>query len=549
MNQRVIQNDKLPLGQATTRRLVIVISLIGFIATTVLSVTAVLDQNTIEIIINGSTAILLAISLVTAWSGRIGFGRAALPLSALISISYLAAVGNGINDPGILAFAIVIAIAALLLGGRGLIIYGLLSVVAIFGIIATGSFGIFQHSPVNVSDIIGVLMALIVSTIILYLNARQLEHSVNEARHSERAQIAVNQELLETKDSLEKQTQELAQANELNTYRIEQLRLVAEVANTAASIQELERLLKTISELISQRFDVYHTGIFLLDDNHEYANLRAANSAGGQRMLARGHRLQVGAQGIVGSVTATGNPRIALDVGKDTVYFNNPDLPDTHSEIALPLKIAGETIGALDLQSVKSEAFSKEDIEVLTILADQLAIAIQNARSFEAANRAVQDAESAYQQLTGETWNRFSQSQSVLGYNFDGIEAKAITKRANKGSETAIQIPVKLRGQEIGKLKLNSPKSDRVWSQDEVAIVQAAAERAALALENARLLENAQRRATREQIIGEISTTVSSSTDMEEILRSAVQELGRKMGGAEVVLELGTDLDIKEKAN
>jgi GAF domain-containing protein len=548
MNQRVIQNDKLPLGQATTRRLVIIISLIGFIATTVLTVTAVLDQNTTEIIINGSTAILLAISLVTAWSGRIGFGRAALPLSALISISYLAAVGNGINDPGILAFAIVIAIAALLLGGRGLIIYGLLSVVAIFGIIATGSFGIFQHSPVNVSDIIGVLMALIVSTIILYLNARQLEQSVNEARRSERAQIAVNQELLETKNSLEKQAQELAQANELNTYRIEQLRLVADVANTAASIQELERLLETISELISQRFDVYHTGIFLLDDNHEYANLRAANSAGGQRMLARGHRLQVGAQGIVGSVTATGNPRIALDVGKDPVYFNNPDLPDTHSEIALPLKIAGETIGALDLQSIKSAAFSKEDIEVLTILTNQLAIAIQNARSFEAANRAIQDAESAYQQLTGETWNRFSQGQSVLGYHFDGIEAKAITKRANKGSETAVQIPVKLRGQEIGKLKLNTPKSDRVWSQDEVAIVQAAAERAALALENARLLENAQRRATREQIIGEISTTVSSSTDMEEILRSAVQELGRKMGGAEVVLELGADLEIKEKA-
>ena len=547
MNQQVTQNDKLPLGQALTRRLVIIISLIGFIATTVLAITAVLDQSTTEIIINSSTATLLAISLVTALFGHIGFGRATLPLSALVSISYLAAVGNGINDPGMLAFAIVIAIAALLLGGRGLIIYGTLSVAAVFGIIATGSFGIFQHPPVNVSDIIGVLMALIVSTIILYLNARQLERSLNETRRSERVQIAVNQELLETQDSLEKQTQELAQANELNMYRIEQLRLVAEVANTAASIQELERLLKTITELISQRFDVYHTGIFLLDDSHEYAILRAANSAGGQRMLARGHRLQVGSQGIVGSVTATGNPRIALDVGMDPAYFNNPDLPDTHSEIALPLKIAGETIGALDLQSVKSAAFSKEDVETLSILADQLAIAIQNARSFESSTRAVQDVETAYQQLTGETWNRFSQGQEVLGYHFDGIEAKSITKRFNKQSKATIQIPVKLRGQEIGKLKLNSLKSDRVWSQDEVAMVQAAAERAALALENARLLENAQRRATREQIIGEISTTVSASTDMEEILRSAVQELGRKMGGAEVVLELGTNLESKEK--
>ena len=110
-----------------------------------------------------------------------------------------------------------------------------------------------------------------------------------------------------------------------------------------------------------------------------------------------------------------------------------------------------------------------------------------------------------------------------------------------------MDLPIKLRGQKIGVLKVRSSKQ-RQWSQDDIDIATAIIERAAIALENARLLDDAQRRASREQIIGEISTTVSSSTDMEEILRSAVQELGRKMGGAEVVLELGADLEIKGDA-
>jgi GAF domain-containing protein len=538
MNKRAAQNNKLPPSLIRTRQYILIISLIGIVATTILTITSVLANSATEIIINGSTDILLLISLVTAWYGFIGFGRVALPLTALVSITYLAAVGDGIHDSGILAFAIVIAIAALLLGGKGLIIYGTLCVVALLGIIAAGPLGIFDHTPVNVPDIIGAFMAVIVSTIILYLNARLLERSLDEMRYSEQVQIEANQELLETKGFLETQTQELALANERNTHRVEQLRLVAEVANSTASLQELEQLLTTVAKLISQRFEVYHTGIFLLDESREYAFLRATNSEGGQKMLARGHRLQVGAQGIVGSVTATGNPRIALDVGMEPAYFDNPDLPKTRSEMTLPLKIAGETIGALDLQSTEPDAFFQEDIEVLSILADQLAIAIQNARSFEAAHRAIQDAEAAYQQLTGETWRQFVKSHAVLGYHFDGIRAKSITKSLNEKNNTTLQFPVRLRGQEIGIIKLNALESDRTWSEDEIAIVENAAERAALALESARLLEDAQRRAVKEQVIGEASSKISSAINLDNILQTALREMGRILPGAEISIQV-----------
>jgi hypothetical protein len=195
MNSRVAQN-KLTLDQVRMRQLILIISLIGFIATTILTITAIVDKNLTETIINGSTTILLAISLVTAWYGSIGFGRLALPFTALISISYLAFIGEGLYDPGNLAFAIVLAIAALLLGARGLIIYGTLSVGALIGIILVSTLGISQHKPASVPDSIAALMGLIVSTIILYLNARQLEQSLSETRRSEQVQIRVNQELL-----------------------------------------------------------------------------------------------------------------------------------------------------------------------------------------------------------------------------------------------------------------------------------------------------------------------------------------------------------------
>ena len=538
MNMQVIRNDNLSPDQARIRQLILIISLIGFVATTILTITSIIDNNLTETIVNGITAILLAISLITAWFGSIGFGRLALPFTALFSITYLALIGGGIYDPGNLAFAIVIAIAALLLGARGLIIYGTLSVAAIFGIIFSGALGIFQHTPASIPDIIAALMGLVVSTIILYLNTRQLEKSLIETRHSEQVQIQINQELLDAKGSLEEQARELAQANVLNTHRVEQLRLVAEVANSAASIQELERLLATISELISQRFNVYHTGIFLLDNSREYALLRAASSEGGQKMLMRGYRLEVDAREVVCSVITSGNPRIALDLGMGSAYFNNPDLPETRSEIALPLKIAGETIGALDLQSVESDAFSQEDIEILSILANQLAIAIQNARSFESARRAVQDAETAYQQLTGETWSQFAKGQPMLGYHFDGVEARSISQEIDEAAGAILQVPVRLRGKEIGKIKLRSMAPNRIWSEDEITMTESIAERAALSLENARLLEDAQRRAAKEVAISEMSTKISGASESELIMAATVSELQRLLGASEVTFRL-----------
>ena len=179
--------------------------------------------------------------------------------------------------------------------------------------------------------------------------------------------------------------------------RATQLAAAAEVAQSATAILDLEKLLDETVRHISERFGFYHAGVFLLDEAGEYAVLRAASSEGGQRMLARGHRLAVGQVGIVGYVAGTGQPRIALDVGADAVFFDNPDLPLTRSELALPLRARGRVIGVLDVQSVEAAAFSDEDVTILSTMANQLATAIENVRLLEETERRAVQTQALYE--------------------------------------------------------------------------------------------------------------------------------------------------------
>jgi len=321
--------------------------------------------------------------------------------------------------------------------------------------------------------------------------------------------------------------------------RTKQLEAIANVARSVTTIQELDRLLPAITRLVSERFGFYHVGIFLLDDNHEFAILQAANSEGGARMLARGHRLQVGQQGIVGYVTLHGAPRIALDVGEEAVYFNNPELPETHSEVALPLKAGREIIGALDIQSTETNAFSQEDLEIFSILADQVSIAIQNARLLEQVQRALREAEVASRQLTGHAWKEYSGAIRARGYRYDGIKPEPLKKSGKELSkEEHFTVPVQLRGQTIGRLKLRATDTTHQWTDDELAIINSTAERVAIAMDSARLLDEAQKRATRETFLSELATKLSTSFQLDSILRDTVEELGQTMKDSTVTFQL-----------
>jgi len=348
-------------------------------------------------------------------------------------------------------------------------------------------------------------------------------------------------------------------------YRASQFQTVSDVARAIATVQDIDHLLPRITQTVSERFGFYHVGIFLLDPRQEYAVLRAANSEGGRRMLARGHRLKVGQVGIVGYVSERGEPRIALDVGQDAVFFDNPDLPETRSEMALPLKIGERVIGALDVQSTVSAAFKDEDIVLLTTLADQVAIAIENSRLFSETRQALVEAQSAQREYLRSEWEKVTTQQDLIGYQYTYGRVTSLSQAGNgsvwneldqqdfndgkeyltyndqnlqegepvrslsSDTEKGLVIPISLRGQVIGMVKLQDIDQTRTWDEEEISLIKAVADQVGLALENARLLEATQRRAEREYLVGHITTKLRASNDPQVILQTAVTELRKAL--------------------
>jgi len=491
-----------------------------------------------------------------------------LPTFLFLVVTYLIAVppGYGLHDFILFVYAIVLSLAGLTLGQRGTIIFTIFIVAAVFGI------GYGELSGIIVSDTshltqwyspIVVAIVVIATTTVLRALINLLNENAERAFSSEAEVARRNMELQAFSEGLEKlvkdRTTELDLARLVSDRRARQFEAIAQVTRTISSTRELESILVQIPEVINREFGFYHIGIFLLDTAGEYAVLSAANSKGGRRMLENGHRLKVGETGIVGYVTATGKPRVALDTGSDVVFFNNPDLPETHSEIALPLIIGGQIIGALDVQSDQPNAFDEEDVRILGTLADQVGIAIQNARQHEETQRALSEAEAISRQFVEAGWNRYSKTWSIEGVRHTGAKSTLLYRKAGKPSDTSgedntlrprgrgavLSLPVKLRGVVIGSVDVRSPEN-RHWTDDELDIVNAIIDRAAISLENARLLEDSQILATKERTISDISAKISAQSEVDDLLKVAAQELGRNLPGMEIAIQLMRD---RERGN
>ncbi|HSB02416.1 MAG TPA: GAF domain-containing protein, partial [Anaerolineales bacterium] len=319
----------------------------------------------------------------------------------------------------------------------------------------------------------------------------------------------------------------------------------------------LNELLSATTKLINERFGFYHVGIFLVDQDRTYAVLQAANSEGGDRMLKRSHRLRLGT-GVVGYCAKTGQPRIALDVGADAVFFNNPDLPETRSETALPMKSRNETIGVLDIQSKEANAFSTEDLEVLTALANQVSIALENARLLTETRAALTQVQEVYNAFTHAEWSRTITQTAQSGFRYQtgriemlegplqdpevlsavqSGEVAASPINGSQESHATVAVPVKLRGEVIGILHIESTDPSKEWQADEISLVQAVAERAAFAMENARLFQDARRRAAKERLISEATARISGAFNVENILQTTAEELERVLGGSEISIQ------------
>jgi len=344
--------------------------------------------------------------------------------------------------------------------------------------------------------------------------------------------------------------------------RTQELETASRIARDAIVTQDLDTLLNDAADLIREGFSLYHVSIFLADDRNENIILRAATGDAGQKLLEQNTRLKIGETSIVGKVAGSGYPRIALNVEADKVYLSHPLLPDARSEMALPLIVNRNVIGVLDLQSDQQDAFDNSSLRIMQTLADQIAVSIENARLVKRSQDTLDELSHVYHTQVRDAWARQAEG-ALSAYEYDGLNilpinhelpqavleqlqaghavpVKAVADKDNRNPSSLI-IPLRLRGQLIGIVGIEKDDFDYFWSEDEIAIVENAAQQVVISLENARLLEEAQQRAAREHLISEASIHMRESMDVESVLRSAAQELHKAFGNVETEVWVGTD--------
>lgn len=488
--------------------------------------------------------------------------------------------------------------------------------------------------------------------------------------------------------------------------RTQQLQASADVGRTAAALLDADELLDRVVNLITERFDFYYTAIFLVDAAGDNAVLRAATGEAGRILKDGGHKLPLSLDSMVAYAISKRKPRVALDVGKDAVHFANPLLPDTRSEIALPLMVGQETLGALDVQSERSAAFDEASIAVLQSMANQIAVALFNARSFEKVQKSLEYSERQFEvsrelfaaitpsdayiamgqvwvllpeidhlqiflvaerdpngqparyelmmdwdiiggvqvdvgqiyavadvpiiqlgqadqvrviqdvnhpqvprqvrlilrdmnvqaalliplrirgeyegiivasaerpvdfsdavlnlvtamtdqlavvlsnlqltkemqetvrrvellnrRLSAEAWQRYLADQVVTAESGQPAPATALNR---------LEVPIQVRGQAIGRFALEDANADRAWNTEELSLFQTVANEVALAVDNARLIEQTRRAAQRDKDIASAADKIHRASDLEEILQTAVSEINRITGLPDVAIQFG----------
>lgn len=350
-----------------------------------------------------------------------------------------------------------------------------------------------------------------------------------------RRSIAVFEQQRSRIQLLEHQQWLLEQRSQRSTLDLErrliQMRTAAEIIGNIDRRMQSGRLLFEVAELVRSRFDLYYVGIFLLDENNEYAKLSAGTGEAGRRMLADEHKLAVGGDSMIGQCLSTGQARIALDVGQESRRFNNPYLADTRSELALPIVSGEKILGAMTAQSDRASAFDETDILVLQSITTPLASALENARLISEVQSNLHEIQALHRQYLTRSWGEVSTADAgEIDYTF-----QSSTPRPGRGK---VNVPLVLRGNVIGELEMETDHLE--LTADEKKLIDSVTAQAALALENARLVEETQSSAGRERMINQFTSEISKSLDLDSVLKATVRELGRLPHVVEVSVHVGS---------
>jgi GAF domain-containing protein len=368
------------------------------------------------------------------------------------------------------------------------------------------------------------LFTSLILSISMGLLIQGLERNVSGLKESFETSKTLGAELEQEHERLAKRSQDLER-------RVTQIRTAAEISQSLGTILDSQELLQNVVDLIKNRFELYYIGVFRVDENNRYAVLAAGTGESGQQMMREEHKLSVGGSSMVGWATSHGKPRIALDVGQEAIRFINPHLPLTRSELALPIAIGNQILGAISVQSVEAEAFDEDDIVVLQGIADSLAIALENASLFKQFEESLKEIQHLNRQYFGEAWT---------GFVAEAEREITVSKESdptNEEESEVVSIPLVLRGEQtIGNITLETDRAE--LHPEEKEFIDAVSNQAAMALESARLFQEAQARAGSERVISEVSAKMRETLDIHTILKTTADKVRSMMNLPEVTIRL-----------
>jgi GAF domain-containing protein len=538
--------------QQLARTLLRAVVVVGALVVAFASYAAVVERTVLQIpIYLGIYAVVVVIAFVRQVSYQVQIG---VTIALLCGFGAFNLYGFGINAESAFFFLAAAFIATLFFDRRGarLAVVAVLVILAVVGwLFATDRVVVYVDTPTRSADWQGWLITALVFLMLSAGVALSQDYLFRQLVGSLRRSRDLARELRDQRAGLEERVAE--RTAEL-TQRTAQLQTVTQVARGATVVQDVDLLLGQTMQLISDTFGFYHIGVFLVDETGGYAVLRAASSEGGRRLLAQRHRLRVGQETIVGRVASDGQHRIVRAGRAEGQILYEPNLSDARAEAALPLRAGGEIVGVLDVMSTDDGAFGEEQVSVLQTLADQIAVAISNARLFRQVQASLEAMRRAYGEMGLEAWQellrttslaeRYDPSGMLLSGGAPGELANAAMREGNivlgeADSSSAIAAPIQVRGgQVIGVLDARKPRGAGDWSPQELELLQSLVDQLGVALDGAQLYQDSQERAERERVIGEVSARMRETLTVDAVLQAAVREIGEALGIDEVEVRM-----------
>jgi len=396
----------------------------------------------------------------------------------------------------------------------------------------------------------------------------QVATQITNGNLEQRAEIAERNEigLLATAfNTMTSQLRELIGSLEDRvTARTERLEIVATLGERLSAILKVEELLTEVVNQIKDRFNYYHAHIYLLDDTGQ--NLVVAEGVGeaGAVMKAKGHSIPLNAPtSLVARAARTGEIVTVDNVRQAEDWLPNPLLPNTYSEMAVPIVLEGQVVGVLDVQQDRVAGLDEADANLLRSLVNQVAVAIRNARLFDEVETALAEAYAAQARYTEQSWEKAkivtrqgqyhyvqphaptlteAQTQALAAAKVQALQqhrSLTLTPNGNNSEVTAVVSPIILRQVPIGSLQICSSSPDQVWTEDDLEIVEVITQELARVAENLRLFEETRERASYEQTVRQITDKLRAAPDLDTLLETAARELGQRLGVRHTVLELG----------